>query len=82
MPDVATVRLKIQEIVDEVTAETGGVVHMSDLDSFGLVQLVLNLEAEFDVVILEELHGFTGTDFDDLAAFVVATTGDSVGSAG
>lgn len=82
MPDIVTVRGKIQEIVDDITAETGAAVHLSDLDSFVVVQLVLNLEAQFDVAILEDLHGFAGKDFDELAAFVVSSIADSVGSTG
>ncbi|WP_233104072.1 hypothetical protein [Streptomyces flavofungini] len=47
---------------------------MYDIDSFTMVQLVLYLEDKFNIVILEELHGFGGGDFDAFAAFV-ATAG-------
>lgn len=52
-------------------------VEMSDLDSFTLIQLLLYLEDTFDIVVLEELHTFSGGDFDEFASFVV-----SVGSRG
>jgi acyl carrier protein len=41
-----------------------------DLDSFTFIQLVLSLEAEFDVELLEDLGEFRGTSFDDVADFV------------
>jgi acyl carrier protein len=44
---------------------------LRDLDSFSLVQVVLELENHYEIKILERLEGFTGETFGDLANFIV-----------
>lgn len=44
---------------------------LRDLDSFSLVQVVLELENHYEIKILEHLEGFTGETFGDLANFIV-----------
>ena len=55
---------------DGATSQRADGLVLADLDSFSFVQLVLSLEAEFDVELLEELGDFRGENFDDVADFV------------
>ncbi|MFE7135995.1 hypothetical protein ACFVIM_34610 [Streptomyces sp. NPDC057638] len=74
--DRTSVRKEIQGFLDQFYAGDGVTadqVGMHDLDSFTVIQLVLHLEDVLNVVILEEMHGFEGGDFDAFADFVVAT---------
>ncbi|GGO60265.1 acyl carrier protein [Streptomyces lasiicapitis] len=76
MDRAAAVRKEIQNFMDQYYAREDGAsegADMFDIDSFTVVQLVLYLEDKFDIVILEELHGFVGGDFDAFATFVAAT---------
>ncbi|MFI0979450.1 hypothetical protein ACH4SP_20930 [Streptomyces sp. NPDC021093] len=43
---------------------------LRDLDSFSMVQVVLDLENSLDVKVLEELEGFDGRTFRELAELV------------
>lgn len=43
---------------------------LEDLDSFLIVQVLLGLEDVYNVSFLEDLSDFTGTTFEDLAAFL------------
>ena len=43
---------------------------LEDLDSFLIVQVLLGLEEVYGVSLLEDLSDFTGTTFEDLAAFL------------
>lgn len=73
--DRAGVRKEIQTFMDQYYAREDGAgdgAEMYDIDSFTMVQLVLYLEDKFNIVILEELHGFSGGDFDAFAEFVAA----------
>ncbi|RKT54701.1 hypothetical protein [Saccharothrix australiensis] len=49
-----------------------------DLDSFSLVQIVLELENIYGVKLIEDLEQFTGEEFEDLAEIIVrlAAAGD------
>lgn len=44
---------------------------VTDLDSFSMVQVLLELENTTGLNLLERFEGFKGTLFDDLAVFVV-----------
>ncbi|MGF1646449.1 MAG: hypothetical protein ACFCVF_05970 [Kineosporiaceae bacterium] len=63
----------------DAAGEAGpGEVHFTDLDSFTFVQLVLSVEAEYDVEILERLNEGAVTSFDDLADLTLECMGDPV----
>lgn len=44
---------------------------LSDLDSFSVVQVLLDLENELDVKLLEELEGFRGKTFREISEYIV-----------
>ncbi|GAB3078311.1 hypothetical protein [Nocardioides zeae] len=69
-------------IQSDAEGEAGGTsVAFEDLDSFTFIQLLLSVEAAFDVELLEELGDFRGTTFDDVTDFVVAQVERSRGEA-
>ncbi|MFD7914889.1 hypothetical protein ACFV30_29900 [Streptomyces sp. NPDC059752] len=43
---------------------------LRELDSFSMVQVVLDLENSLEVKVLEELEGFSGATFRELAEYV------------
>ncbi|WP_164414857.1 hypothetical protein [Streptomyces salinarius] len=47
---------------------------LRDLDSFSIVQVMLEIENELDMRLLEELEGFEGTTFREIAEHVVDVT--------
>ncbi|WP_062346029.1 hypothetical protein [Herbidospora yilanensis] len=49
---------------------------LRDLDSFSMVQVLLELENTTQLKLLEKLEGFQGETFRDLAEFIVQTTAE------
>jgi acyl carrier protein len=49
-----------------------GAMDLSNVDSFSVVELVLDLESELSIPILDYLFEFTGQTLDDFADFIVA----------
>lgn len=49
-----------------------------ELDSFSFVQVILEIENYYDVLLLENLDDFHGETFDDLADFVARQAGADV----
>ncbi|MFC4534472.1 hypothetical protein [Sphaerisporangium dianthi] len=54
-------------------------IELTDLDSFTMVQLILNLEDKLGIVVLEKVPEFQGKTFDELADFIVETATDATG---
>jgi acyl carrier protein len=44
---------------------------LKDLDSFSFVQVILEIENEYNVRVLERLDDFIGGTFEDLADFIL-----------
>ncbi|MEU8207514.1 hypothetical protein [Streptosporangium sp. NPDC050280] len=44
---------------------------LGNLDSFSIILLILALEDTYGVPLLDDMAGFTGRNFDDLADFVI-----------
>jgi acyl carrier protein len=44
---------------------------LADLDSFSMVQVLLELENELSMTLLDRFEGFAGESFRDLAEFIV-----------
>ncbi|WP_179956973.1 hypothetical protein [Amycolatopsis anabasis] len=76
----------LKEIAKMICAEQPDVPEpetVKDLDSFSFVQVILEVENEYNIKILENLDEFSGESFDDLADFILkqdTTAADKVGS--
>ncbi|MET9247284.1 hypothetical protein [Nonomuraea sp. NPDC003709] len=51
-------------------------IELTDLDSFTLVQLILNIEDSLGIVVLEKVPEFKGETFLELAGFLVEMAAD------
>ncbi|WFE36496.1 hypothetical protein [Micromonospora sp. WMMD975] len=49
---------------------------LQDMDSFSMVQMLLELENGLDMKLLEKMEGFRGESFRDLARFIVRVRGE------
>lgn len=65
-----TADLAVPELTD--LGEIPDPSELGTLDSFSVILLILALEDTYGVPLLEDMAGFDGKDFDDLADFVIA----------
>ncbi|GHC96513.1 hypothetical protein GCM10007079_49270 [Nocardiopsis terrae] len=72
MFDKDDVRTRIVEFLGEIYPDRDDIsitLRMTDLDSFGIVQLLLALEEHYDVAVLEEMSRFQGEGLEQFADF-------------
>ncbi len=69
----------IRKIAKDICAEQPEVPEPSslvDLDSFSMVQVLLEIENSMHIKLLEAMEGFQGQEFRDLADYVVVVLDD------
>ena len=84
---VAEIDPKLVDKVEEIVRETALTIcaeqpdvpqpdHLRELDSFSMVQVLLELENSMDMKLLEKMEHFEGESFRDLAEFILIVSAE------